>query len=144
MEKSLSQGLALLKQHYPLTEVELRTYSALAFAYVGDSVYDLIIRTMVTSRGNNRPNQYHKEVIGYVNAKGQTEMMGRIKPYLTEEERTIFRRGRNSKTISAAKNQSHHDYRIATGFEALLGYLYLSGRMERIMELVRIGLGEES
>lgn len=136
MEKSLS----LIQDHYPLTEVELRTYSALAFAYVGDSVYDLIIRTMVTSKGNNRPNKYHQEAIRYVNAKGQTELMNKIKPHLTEEELTMFRRGRNSKTISPAKNQSPHDYRIATGFEALMGYLYLSGRMERIMELINIGL----
>lgn len=138
MEKSLG----LLNQHYPLNEVELRTYSALSFAYIGDSVYDMIIRTMVVSKGNNRPNKYHREVIKYVNAKAQTEMMGIIKEYLTEEELTMFRRGRNSKTISPAKNQSHHDYRIATGFEALVGYLYLAGRMERIMELVEIGLKE--
>lgn len=136
MEKSLG----LLNQHFPLTEVELRTYSALSFAYIGDSVYDMIIRTMIVSKGNNRPNKYHREVIKYVNAKAQTEMMGIIKEYLTEEEITMFRRGRNSKTISPAKNQSHHDYRIATGFEALIGYLYLAGRMERIMELVEIGL----
>ena len=138
MEKSLD----LIQGHYPLTEVELRTYSALAFAYVGDSVYDLIIRTKVVSKGNNRPNKYHQEAVRFVNAKGQTEMMHKIKPYLNEEEITIFRRGRNSKTISAAKNQSLHDYRIATGFEALIGYLYLAGRMERIMELIQIGLGE--
>ena len=138
MEKSLG----LLNQHFPLTEVELRTYSALSFAYIGDSVYDMIIRTMIVSKGNNRPNKYHREVIKYVNAKAQTEMMGIIKEYLTEEEITMFRRGRNSKTISPAKNQSHHDYRIATGFEALIGYLYLAGRMDRIMELVEIGLKE--
>ncbi len=138
MEKSLE----LLRTHYPLTEVELRTYSSLALAYIGDSIYDLIIRTMVISKGNTRPQKYHKEVIGYVNAKAQMEMMGKIKEYLTEEETTIFRRGRNAKTISPAKNQSLHDYRIATGFEALMGYLYLSGQMERIMELIHIGLGD--
>ncbi len=138
MEKSLE----LIRDHYPLTETELRTYSGLAFAYVGDSVYDLIIRTMVVSKGNTRPNKYHKDAIRFVNAKAQTEIMGKIKEYLTEEEATIFRRGRNSKTISPAKNQSLHDYRIATGFEALVGYLYLSGKMDRIMELIQIGLGD--
>ncbi len=138
MEKSLES----IHDHFPLTEAELRTYSALAFAYVGDCVYDLVIRTMVLSRGNNRPNRYHKEVTRIVNAKAQTDLMNIIKPHLSEEEMTIFRRGRNAKTISPAKNQSLHDYRIATGLEALMGYLYLAGRMERLMELIRIGLEE--
>ncbi len=138
MEKSL----AFIQQHYPLSEVELRSYSAQAFAYIGDSVYDMIIRTMVMSKGNNRPNKYHQEVIPYVNAAAQTEMVHKIKNYLTEEEMTIFKRGRNAKTMSPAKNQSIHDYRFATGFEALLGYLYLSGKMDRAMQLVRFGLGQ--
>lgn len=136
MEKSLE----IIHDHFPLTEAELRTYSAPAYAYVGDCVFDLVIRTMVLTRGNNRPNRYHQEVTHYVNAKGQTEILNKIKPHLSEEEMTIFRRGRNAKTISAAKNQSLHDYRIATGLEALIGYLYLAGRMERIMELIRLGL----
>ena len=68
-------------------------------------------------------------------------MMDKIKPLLTEEEKTMFRRGRNAKSISCAKNQSHHDYRIATGFETLIGYLYMTGQMGRIMELVSVGLG---
>ena len=119
----------------------MRSYSALAFAYIGDSVYDLIIRTMITSKGNNRPNKYHQQVIQYVNANAQTRMMDKIKPLLTEEEKTMFRRGRNAKSISCAKNQSHHDYRIATGFETLIGYLYMTGQMGRIMELVSVGLG---
>lgn len=138
MEESLGQIMA----HFPLTPQEVRSYSALAFAYIGDSVYDLIIRTMITSRGNNRPNKYHQQVIQYVNANAQTRMMDRIKPLLTEEEKIMFRRGRNAKSISCAKNQSHHDYRIATGFETLIGYLYMTGQMERIMELLSVGLDE--
>ena len=77
-----------------------------------------------------------------MNAAAQTKMMERIKPLLNEEEKNMFRRGRNAKSISCAKNQSHHDYRIATGFETLIGYLYMTGQMERIMELVEAGLGE--
>ena len=138
MEKSLGQ----IMEHCPLTPQEVRSYSALSFAYIGDSVYDLIIRTMITSKGNNRPNKYHQQVIRYVNAAAQTKMMERIKPLLNEEEKNMFRRGRNAKSISCAKNQSHHDYRIATGFETLIGYLYMTGQMERIMELVEAGLGE--
>lgn len=138
MEESLDR----IMDHFPLTEQEVRSYSALAFAYIGDSVYDLIIRTMITSKGNNRPNKYHRQVIQYVNANAQTRMMDKMKPFLTEEEKTMFRRGRNAKSISCAKNQSHHDYRIATGFETLIGYLYMTGQMERIMELISVGLGK--
>ena len=136
----MEESLGRIMDHFPLTEQEVRSYSALAFAYIGDSVYDLIIRTMITSKGNNRPNKYHQQVIQYVNANAQTRMMDKIKPLLTEEEKTMFRRGRNAKSISCAKNQSHHDYRIATGFETLIGYLYMTGQMGRIMELVSVGL----
>ena len=137
----MEESLGRIMDHFPLTEQEVRSYSALAFAYIGDSVYDLIIRTMITSKGNNRPNKYHQQVIQYVNANAQTRMMDKIKPLLTEEEKTMFRRGRNAKSISCAKNQSHHDYRIATGFETLIGYVYMTGQMGRIMELVSVGLG---
>ena len=137
----MEESLGRIMDHFPLTEQEVRSYSALAFAYIGDSVYELIMRTMITSKGNNRPNKYHQQVIQYVNANAQTRMMDKIKPLLTEEEKTMFRRGRNAKSISCAKNQSHHDYRIATGFETLIGYLYMTGQMGRIMELVSVGLG---
>ena len=139
MEESLKEVLS----RFPLERDKINTYSALAFAYIGDSVFDLIVRTMVVSRGNNRPNQYHKQATTYVNAAPQTQMMERMKPHLTEEEKMMFRRGKNAKPASCAKNQSHHDYRIATGFETLMGYLYMTGQMGRIIELVAIGLGEE-
>ncbi len=139
MEKSLSEII----EHFPLSEGEVRAYNPLAFAYVGDAVYDLIIRTMVVSKGTNRPNRYHKETIQYVNAKAQMELYENMKEILTDEEKNIFRRGKNTKTISPAKNQSLHDYRMATGFEALMGYLYLSGRVDRIIELVEYGLKKE-
>lgn len=138
MEKSLD----LILQQYPLDEKELKTYHPLAFAYVGDAVYDMIIRTMIVVQGNRRPNKYHKDTISYVNAAAQTEMYQKIKSSLTEEEQNVFRRGKNTKTFSPAKNQSLHDYRIATGFETLIGYLYLSGQMERILQLVKIGLSQ--
>ncbi len=139
MEKSLG----LIHDHYPLSEQELRTYSPLSLAYIGDSVYDLVIRTMMVTRGNTRPGKFQKQVTALVSAKGQTQVMERILPHLTEEEETIFRRGKNAKPLSTAKNQTRHDYRIATAFETLLGYLYLAGRMERLLELTGIGLSEE-
>lgn len=145
MEESITmeESLKAIADAFPLDAQKVKTYSALSFAYIGDSVYDLIIRTMITTRGNTKPNKYHRRAIEYVNAAAQTCMMEKIKPYLNEEEKVIFRRGKNAKPASCAKNQSHHDYRIATGFETLIGYLYLTGQVARIIELVSIGLREE-
>lgn len=139
MEKSLQ----MIAEQFPLDESKIKTYSALSFAYIGDAVYELIIRTWITTRGNTKPNKYHKEVIQYVNAEGQTRLMEHIKPFLTEEEKTIFKRGCNAKPPTTAKHQTRHDYRIATGFEALVGYLYLTGQMERILELLDKGMETE-
>ncbi|MCD8021201.1 MAG: ribonuclease III [Clostridiales bacterium] len=140
----MEESLRTITSCFPVDEQKLKMYSPLSFAYIGDSVFDLIIRTMVTTKGNTRPNKYHKETIGYVNAAAQTKLMDKIKPCLTEQERVIFRRGKNAKPATCAKNQSHHDYHIATGFEALIGYLYLSGQMDRIMELIAIGLDDDA
>lgn len=138
MEKSLSH----IAGSFPVDAQKIKTYSPLSFAYIGDSVYDLIIRTKITAAGNSRPNRYHGIAIKYVNAKAQAEMMKHIEPQLTEQELAIFRRGKNARPATCAKNQTHHDYRIATGFEALVGYLYMAGQMDRIMELVSLGLDE--
>ena len=126
---TMEDSLKVIADSFPLDAQKVKTYSALSFAYIGDSVYDLIIRTMITTRGNTKPNKYHSRVIGYVNAAAQTRMMEKIKPYLNEEEKVMFRRGKNAKPASCAKNQTHHDYRIATGFESLIGYLYLTVKM---------------
>ena len=133
-----------IAEHFPLTEKELRGYSSLGLAYIGDCIFELFFRTMVVTKGNDKANHYHQKTIGYVNAAAQTEMMEIIKPLLTDEEKAVFRRGKNAKSLSPAKNQSSHDYHIATGFEALMGYLYLSGQMERLEELIRICLSEKA
>ena len=132
-----------LIDHFPLTEKELKTYSALALAYIGDCVFDLVVRTILVSRGNDKPQAYHRRAIHFVNAAAQKDMMSMLTASLTEEEKAVFRRGRNAKGASPARNQSLHDYRIATGFEALLGYLYLSGQRERIYQLLSLCLQEE-
>lgn len=141
MEKSLADlSFGGLVDHFPLTKSELRSYSPLSLAYIGDCIYELMIRTMIVTRGNERPASYHGTTISYVNAAAQTRVLAGIKPVLTEEENAVFRRGRNAKSLSPAKNQSLHDYRIATGFEALMGYLYLSGQSGRIQELLETGI----
>lgn len=134
--------LADIQDCFSLKEQPLAQYSALALAYIGDGVYDLIIRTMIIEKGNAKANQLHRTVSNLVKASTQAEMLHKIEPLLTEEELAVYHRGRNAKSYTKAKNASMIDYRQATGFEALVGYLYLAHRMDRILELVKFGLEE--
>jgi ribonuclease-3 family protein len=109
-------------------------------AYIGDGIYDLIIRTIVVKQGNSQPNKLHKKTSALVKAGAQAEMMERILPVLSEEETAIYKRGRNAKSYTMAKNATMLDYRKATGFEALMGYLYLKEDWQRLMDLVKLGL----
>ena len=139
MEESLSL-LKQLKKEFECGEVDIRTYSPLTLAYIGDGIYDLIIRTVVVERGNRAAANLHKKSIKFVNAATQAAMIEVIKEELSEEEQSVYRRGRNAKSYTTAKNASIGDYRKATGFEALLGYLYLQDRMDRVIELVKLAL----
>ena len=115
-------------------------YSALGLAYIGDGVYDLIIRTIVLDLGNGKVKNFHRMTSNIVKAESQAKVVNAILDILTDEEMAIFKHGRNAKSATSAKNASITDYRIATGFEALIGYLYLSHEMDRAMELVKEGL----
>lgn len=128
-----------IKQIFQLGEKDVRSYSPLTLAYIGDGVYELVIRTVVVSRGNRPPKELHKAGVELARAQTQAKMMEHIKPLLTEEETAVYKRGRNANTATMAKHASMQEYRKATGFEALLGYLYLEGRKARIMELVKAG-----
>ena len=116
------------------------TYSPLALAYIGDGVYELFIRTYVLSRGNMPVNKMHKASRELVRATAQAKLYHLIENMLTEEELQVLKRGRNAKSISAPKNADITEYRHATGVEALIGYLYLEGRIDRINEIIEIGL----
>ncbi len=142
-ENGMEESLRQIAERFPLKEEKIKMYSPLSLAYIGDSVFDLIIRTMITVRGNTQPGKYHERAVHYVSAGSQSRIADRIRPCLTEEEEAVFRRGKNAKPGSFAKNQSHYDYQMATGFEALLGYLYLTGQMDRIFALLDQGLYEE-
>ena len=139
MEESLSL-LKQLKKEFECGEVDIRTYSPLTLAYIGDSIYDLIIRTVVVERGNRAAANLHKKAIKFVNAATQAAMAEAIMEELSEEEQSVYRRGRNAKSYTSAKNASISDYRKATGFEALLGYLYLQDRTDRVIYLVKQAL----
>ena len=111
-------------------------YSPLALAYLGDAVYELIVRERVLAEGNRQVNKLHKESTKYVNAAAQAELIMRIEDKLTDEEKAIYKRGRNANAHAAPKNQDVIAYRKSTGFEALIGWLYLRNDMDRIMELI--------
>lgn len=123
-------------------EVDIKTYSPLTFAYIGDDVFDLVIRTIVVNKGNTSPNKLHNMVIRYVSAKAQAKMYDAINPLLNDEEQDVLRRGRNSKPHTKAKNASSADYMKATALETLIGFLYLRDDMERIFELIKIGINK--
>ena len=130
---TIIEKLAMEKQ-------DIRTISPLTLAYIGDSVFDLTIKTMVVGQGNAPVNKMHKKVSEIVKAHGQVQMYEAIKDILTEDESSVFKRGRNAKSYTSAKNATKIDYRIATGYEALIGYLYLQDKMDRVLELINIGL----
>ena len=131
-----------LKAQFDIPDVDVRTYSPLTLDYIGDGIYDLIIRSLVVAKGNTRAGELHKRTSQIVKAKTQAEMIEVILPMLTEEEADIYRRGRNAKSPTMAKNATMSDYRKATGFEALMGYLYLKDEFPRIVDLVKVGIDE--
>ncbi len=115
-------------------------FSPLVLAYIGDAIYELIIRTLTLKKGNRAVNKLHKDSISLVKANTQAIFGKSIKDELSDEELIIYKRGRNAKSHSVAKNASISDYRYATAFEALLGYLYLNKRMDRIIYLIKKAL----
>ena len=141
MEKSVEMSLdSHMRETFDMQEVDIKEYSPLTLAYIGDSIYDLIIKSLVINEVNRQVQKYHEKVSSLVQASAQSRMMRTLQGILTEEEHIVYKRGRNTRSVSPAKNQSVTDYRRATGFEALMGYLYLKKDMKRLMELVKAGL----
>ncbi len=140
MEKSIDRFSGSLKEIFGLPEKDWKQYSPLTLAYLGDAVYELVIRTIFVKRANCQPQKLHHQVTSLVSAKTQARMIERLMDELTEEERAVYRRGKNSKPYTKAKNASMQEYLEATGFEAVMGYLYLREEFERMNELVRRGM----
>lgn len=140
LEESSLELLEQIKETFACGKVDVRTYSPLTLAYIGDAVYDLIIRSIVVQRANRAANELHKRTVRYVNAGVQAAMIDGLQEILTEEEKGVYKRGRNAKSHTSAKNASIQDYRKATGFEALMGYLYLTGQTKRMLQLVQTGI----
>lgn len=125
---------------FDITSKDIRTYSPLTLAYIGDAVYDLVIRSVLVNRGNTAVNNLHKKASAIVKAPSQAAVAASIMEELTEEEKDIYRRGRNSKPHTKAKNASTMEYLEATGLEAVIGFLYLKGDTDRALELIKLGL----
>ena len=132
-----------VREAFALEDVDIRSYSPLALAYIGDGIYELVIRSLLVGQGNAQAGRLHQRASSLVNAGTQAEMAKKMKPMLKEEELQVFRRGRNANSPTMAKHATVSEYRKATGFEALMGYLYLEGRTDRLLELVKLGLKEE-
>lgn len=131
--------LEQVKEKFQLGEQELNSYSPLVLAYLGDSVYELVVRTLLVEQSNCPVRKLHKKATAYVKAKTQADLITAVLEDLTEEEKDVYRRGRNAKSHTVPKNASIGDYRKATGMEAVIGYLYLKRDMERALELIKLG-----
>ena len=127
------------KRLFEIPDYDLRSYSPLTLAFLGDAVYELIIRSVVVTKANTSPNELNRKSSALAKAGTQAQMMREILGLLTEEELAVYKRGRNAHSATRAKNATVTDYRIATGFEVLTGYLYLKGDIRRMMELVKAG-----
>ena len=139
----MGESLELLEQiktTFQCGKVDVRAYSPLTLAYIGDAVYDLVIRTVVVERANRAANELHKRTVKYVQAGVQAAMIEALADELTEDEKAVYKRGRNAKSHTSAKNASIQDYRKATGFEALMGFLYLNGQTDRMLHLIQAGI----
>ena len=136
----METGLNAFKEALHLKHVEVGEYSPLALAYIGDAVYELAIRTLVMNRGNMQVNKMHKKTANLVKADAQAHFYLLLEEELTDAEKAAYRRGRNAKSFTMPKHATMKDYRMATGFEALMGYLYLSGKTERMVDLVALAM----
>ena len=137
MEAGLNE---YLNGKFDIESKDIRTYSPLTLAYIGDAIFDVIIRSILVNKGNTAVNKLHQRASSIVKAPTQARMVAALMEDFKEEEADWYRRGRNSKPHTKAKNATTMDYLEATGFEAVVGYLYLTNDMDRICELVSLGI----
>ena len=142
MEESVTMPWEYLTRQFGLEKKDWSQYSPLTLAYLGDAVYDMIIRTVLVKKANCQAAKLHQKAASLVKAGTQAEIIQVLLPHLTEEEAGVYRRGHNAKPYNTAKNASRREYLEATGFEALIGYLYLKEEYGRMIDLVHLGLEE--
>lgn len=134
--------LNTIKDDFGLTGSEPGQYSPLSLAFIGDSIYGAVAKTVVVLRGNCPANTLDHKAVKYIKAVSQAKVADYLvdKGILTDEETSVYKRGRNAKSPTTAKNAPVGDYRKATGLEALIGYLYLKGNMARVLEIIKIAV----
>ncbi len=138
----LNEFIESILKDIDLNQNDINQYSPLVLAYLGDSVYEVYIRTLLVCEGNAPVNKLHKRSITYVKAKAQSDIIHGIMEYLTPDEQDIVRRGRNAKSGTIPKNADVTEYKYATGFETLLGYLFLRKDNERLKEVLKMSVSQ--
>lgn len=128
---------------FNISEAAILELSPLVLAYIGDTVYEVFIRTMLVSEGNAPVHKLHKRSVGFVKAKAQSDIIHRIMEELSSDEQDVVRRGRNAKSGTIPKNADVTDYKYATGFESLIGYLYLTRNHERLMKILKLAISDK-
>jgi ribonuclease-3 family protein len=129
-------------EQFNFTENDINNMAPLVLAYIGDAVYEVFIRTLLISEGNTPVNVLHKRSINYVKAKAQSDIVHRLMEHLNQDELDVVRRGRNAKSGTIPKNADVTEYKYATGFESLIGYLYLKKDTTRLMEVLNMAISE--
>ncbi|MCR5557857.1 MAG: ribonuclease III [Butyrivibrio sp.] len=129
-----------LNKEFGIESQDIRTYSPLTLAYIGDAIFDVIVRSILVNKGNTAVNKLHQRASSVVKAQSQAAFVKVLMDDFTEAEADYYRRGRNSKPHTKAKNATTMDYLEATGFEAVIGFLYLSDNMDRACELIKLGI----
>lgn len=129
-------------EQFNFSENDINNMAPLVLAYIGDAVYEVFIRTLLISEGNTPVNVLHKRSINYVKAKAQSDIVHRIMEHLKQDELDVVRRGRNAKSGTIPKNADVTEYKYATGFESLIGYLYLKKDNTRLMEVLNMAISE--
>ena len=130
----------IIKDKMELEDLDILNYSPLTLAYIGDSVYEVVIRTVIVDEANRSVNKIHQAASNLVKASAQSAMADALMDDFTDKELAVFKRGRNTKVITKAKNASMKDYKAATGLEAVVGYLYLTNQSDRMLSLIKKGL----
>ena len=129
-----------LGERLDIKELDVESYSPPALAYIGDAVYEVYVRTLILSGGNAPVRKLHTRSVGYVKAKAQSGILRKLMEELAPDELEVVRRGRNAKSGTIPKNVNLSEYKYATGFEALIGYLYLKKDYKRLLEILRLSV----
>ena len=130
--------------HCTLSPDQMQTVSELALAHVGDAVFELLVRQELCCRGSAQMKELHRQTVARVTAPAQAELVARILPHLTPEETAVYKRGRNTHTHAAPKSATPGQYARATGLETLFGWLWLTGRYDRVNALYDLGKETEA